>query len=1275
MEPLELKEAVRGEPVRVGRYEVLGLIGEGGMGDVYDAIDTEHGGRVALKTLRGDLDPERLLLFKNEFRAVADLAHKNLIPLYELGHHDGLWFFTMERVDGVGLAHAIRRTTDVRFDTGSVPLPLPTAMPTHRASPRARSGARKVDDVPATPAEAPLVDLDLLVATVAQILDALEYLHQQGVVHQDLKPSNILIDAGGTVRLLDFGLAHRIGQSMVLSRQEAVIGTPDYMAPELFDGQPASPASDLFALGCVMFQLLAGHPPGIDTQTHARRTTRVERVVHGVPDEVADICARMLAAAPDARPSIAEVREALGVTRGVGADPSAPVRFVGRARELETLRDALARARDGANVIARVEGGSGAGKSALVRSFLGGLQGRDDVLVLRGRCYERESVPYKAFDGMIDALAVRLSSYGDDELEQVLPPWFDELTLVFPVLGRREQGRAPDVGSISAQELRRRVLEALYRLFVQLAGQQPLVLEIDDLQWADADSVALLARLLREPPDQLLIALLVRPDEAGQNADVARYLDAVTALPSQRKAVIEIGPLAGAEAEDLARQTLRSLGMPETLAGRIAAESGGVPFFVEELAHSVAQQGDAEEAAVRLDHALAERARALSGPERALVEVLAVANNPIPRSAACEAAGLEGSALAVLAALHRGRFVQSAGVRADDRLGIYHDRMRESMLAYLSEERTAEIHLALGRALAKTVSADAPGPWLFDAARHSSAARSLLVDRDERLDAARLHALAGFQARQAAAYPLAFRCFEDGIALLPDGAWDDAYDTCLRLHAGAAEAAYLTATWPVMEQRIAEVKERARSVLDQMAAWVVQIDALTGNQDYLAAIDAGLEILALLGVDLPRDPDEAAVGAAFERAFAGLTELGTDGIAALPDVEDDIVLAAMRIQVRLCPVAFFARQRLLALIASNLVTTSIERGASYATPNALALFGLVANAGGMYPVSHAWGELAIDMIERWEDRSLEAATRHVVFNFVCPWVVPVHTILASSREVFDIGQRTGDFEYGSYAIHTYTYMAMAAGRPLEPLRDDVLALGQQMRAFGQFNAVHIHAPFEQLLTGLTGVRPDPWSLDDAQFREEDAIAAAVSAGTRSGLCVQHVAIGMARFYFGRYRDASHHLESARPLLDSVPSCWLVPLCHQFAALAGCAAWGDLDEDARTALRPRLDESLAELRTLAAHGPANFDSRVSTLEGELARIDGDLARAAACFARAIEQAAVHDATGEIGLGHQLLSRALQLAGQMDEAARHLDAARRHYGEWGAHALVAHLADRG
>lgn len=130
-------------------------------------------------------------------------------------------------------------------------------------------------------------------------------------------------------------------------------------------------------------------------------------------------------------------------------------------------------------------------------------------------------------------------------------------------------------------------------------------------------------------------------------------------------------------------------------------------------------------------------------------------------------------------------------------------------------------------------------------------------------------------------------------------------------------------------------------------------------------------------------------------------------------------------------------------------------------------------------MSHTWGQLALRLADRYDDRSLEAATRHVVFNLVCSWVVPLSTTLKPLREVFDIGCHTGDFEYASYAAHAYVHNSIYAGRPLEPLLDESRDLTRRMRALGEVNALHVQVVFEQVVMALTGA----WVNDIALANE------------------------------------------------------------------------------------------------------------------------------------------------------------------------------------------------
>ncbi|HEX4601480.1 MAG TPA: AAA family ATPase, partial [Gemmatimonadales bacterium] len=459
------------------RFAVRRRLGTGGVGAVYEAYDRERAETVALKTLRWQ-DPTAIYRLKKEFRSLSDVAHPNLVSLYELVAEADTWFYTMELVDGVDfLAH-------VRPDLQGQP-----------EAARARSHPGPAPDIPR------------LRAALSQLVAGVLALHRAGILHRDLKPSNVLVTRAGRVVILDFGVAAVVAPASRRQTEEGLWGTAAYMAPEEGDGQ-RSPAGDWYAVGVMLYESLTGRLPflGSALKIMAEKTQQdppsPSELVPGLPADLVDLCRGLLLRDPAHRPGDAELRQrsraghptaGAGLARGPWLAP-----LVGRARELAELRDAFALVKSGPAVALYVHGPSGIGKSALVRQFVDALEQEGAALVLSGRCYERESVPYKALDGVIDSLSRHLMALPRAQVDAVLPREVAALTRLFSVLLRVEAFGDARVGEREPGdplELRRRGFASLRELFTRLSARAPVVVFIDDLQWADQDSIALLEDL------------------------------------------------------------------------------------------------------------------------------------------------------------------------------------------------------------------------------------------------------------------------------------------------------------------------------------------------------------------------------------------------------------------------------------------------------------------------------------------------------------------------------------------------------------------------------------------------------------------------------------------------------------------------------------------------------------------------------------------------------------------------------------------------------------
>lgn len=676
---------------RSNRFRLVGRLGEGGMGTVYRVHDRELSQDVALKVMRR-AGPAALQALKREFRSRAGLSHPNLVQLHDLITGDDFCGFSMELVEGVDFLGWVR--------------------------PELARGPRKARGAGAGPP--PAEALCRLRAGLTQLVRGLRALHAGGLVHRDIKPANVLGTASGRIVIVDFGLAVELQEGLLpRGGLSSAVGTLPYMAPEQLQGAPLTPASDLYAVGLMLYEALTGLRPFQDEtaylltgeealllhRRHCSPPSDPRALAPGIPDDLAELAMSLLAFAPGNRPDAGALLARLareeedGPWTGDTLLLPPRTRFVGRASELAFLDAALRECLDGhRQVTVRVHGPSGIGKSTLVREF---LQRQDGLLVLKGRCHPQEAVAYRSLDPVIDALALHLIQLGDVDLAPLVPAHAYAMVRLFPVLGRFSAFReAPVPAALPADvELRGLGAEALRELLRRLAQRCPLVVWIDDAHWGDAGSARLLAELLRSPGSPALLLVLSYRDEDRGCVDV---YEAELASDSIRR--LGLGPLDEEDTRALALQFLvGTSGWPEALRS-VAGQAGGNPFVVCEVSRylaSAAARGESPETLAPPDLArlLARRLHALPPPQRVLVELAAVAGVALPQGVLLAGAGLGPGARPLLFELCDASLLRRACGERSERVTFYHDRTREVALAELVADERAVRHRALAEAL------------------------------------------------------------------------------------------------------------------------------------------------------------------------------------------------------------------------------------------------------------------------------------------------------------------------------------------------------------------------------------------------------------------------------------------------------------------------------------------------------------------------------------------------------------------------------------------------
>lgn len=494
-------------------------------------------------------------------------------------------------------------------------------------------------------------------AVLLQVARGLHALHQAEVLHCDIKPSNVLITSEVRAVLVDFGLARPVDSP----RDRAFAMTPDYAAPELIAGAPHSPASDWYATGRM-----------------------IQRAVGNRDDELGRLAARLLAYDPEVRPSGAEV---LQVLTGVG-DPGDPQRgvFVGREREISSVRESFRAAASGTSVTLHIAGPSGIGKTAMVLQAISAIRAEHPgTIVLRGACYQGEALPYKALDAVAEEISRELDKLPFREALAVLPGDIPLLARLFPAFGPFAVNQLVETADQSDPlETRRRAFAAFWKVAEGLSRVAPLLIMIDDLQWSDLDSSLLLAEFTGKIRMARILLITLRRQEAAPPPGFESLRTGAREL--------DLGPLTSAESIRLVQQLMDSQSA-DTLA-TVVAEGAGSPFLLRQLAIHVRSGG----AAIGLTELMKAVIADLTMEQREVLEVLAVAESPLNQFVLQQAART-GAGFA----LSRSQLINRCLIRGVNSPGgecaPYHDRIGEAVAVSLPRDRQREIHEALARAL------------------------------------------------------------------------------------------------------------------------------------------------------------------------------------------------------------------------------------------------------------------------------------------------------------------------------------------------------------------------------------------------------------------------------------------------------------------------------------------------------------------------------------------------------------------------------------------------
>jgi predicted ATPase/signal transduction histidine kinase/tRNA A-37 threonylcarbamoyl transferase component Bud32 len=1168
------------------------------------------------------------------------------------------------------------------------------------------------------------------------VIAALRDVHAAGIIHKDVTPNNIVHDAAsGETRLIDFDVAttwRTDHQGFVApSRLE---GTLLYMAPEQTGrmNRATDSRADLYAFGVTLFEMLTGRLPFLDSDilsiVHAHLAVRPPSphvIDPAIPAALSAIVLKLLAKAPEDRYQtadgvLADLCACLGEytsTGNIAAFPlghediakqfELPTKLYGRDTELGVLSGAFERVAAGAVETVLVSGHSGVGKTSIARELFPQVT-RARGYFLSGKFDQlRRDAPYAALVAAFHALAHHLLTESEDELAR----WRDTINRAIAPNGQvvvdaipaleRIIGPQPPVVALDAAGSRNR-FHATLQSFIQVFTRRahPLVLFLDDMQWADPESIQLLKLVaLSERTESLLVIEAFRDTEVS--AAHPLHTAARELARHRRVTGLALAPLpTRAVAELIADALHREVSAVEPLARLVCRKTDGNPFFMRQLLLALHEADhirfDPMTRCFTFDAAsielapisenvadlLADSLRKLSEPTQRVLALASVIGSSFGLELLARIAGRSPAVIfaelvpaldqELVVPLSELEYVASpeGSALVFRRLRFQHDRILRAAYGLLSPDEQQRLHLRTGELLRADASPDELADRIFDVVSHLNRALAVIESRDQRAALARLDLVAARRARGSAAYAKAIECLRIAIDALD---WTCDYAEQLEAHTLLAECLHFSGDVTSGLAILDAAADHAAHRRDRGALEALRATLYIHANDVGSAIRCTRRAAAMLGARLPEDPGELERDVAAGLA-ALLRRIGARPIEALielPEMTDPDALLLMTLYMNCVPAAYQGEIALVAFLATEMTRLSLEYGNCAASARGYCTLAGMLQRTELRDLAYPFGKLGVALNQRLGDGALRPSVETLFGAFLAPWNTPIEDAITVLRDAARHARELGDHHHaGTAEAFEISFRGFQCAEPLADIVRDASIYRLQCREVGDQAFERVLSWHIDRLRVLTG---ELESMADGPASSQitlNVVREQANTAQQFGLLALLVEIS---YLCGDEATALELATAARVLEPAVPGM-LAATLHQFHHCLAATAVLRKRPAMRAELAPVLDANQAELARRAACCPANFEAMHLLVEAERAEPTGDLAVTLGLYDRAIASAARHGLRRLEALSNELLGRCWHGRGKPELAQIYLVRARSLYAALGAQRCIRELERR-
>jgi histidine kinase len=1280
-----------GTPQLLG-YELTEVIHTGTNTIIYRGIWRQKQQPVIIKILNSDYPSlEVIARLKHEYSIAANLEHDNIVKVISLVTHDKQPGLVFEDCGYISLKQYLEY---------------------HKPS------------------------LELALQIVISLTKALAYIHSQHIIHKNIKPANIVIHPhNAQVKLTDFSIASRLEkETPQLLNPKQLEGTLAYMSPEQTGrmNRTLDFRSDFYSLGVTFYEILTRQLPFASSDPlelvycHiAKKPTPVQQLNPQLPSAIASIIAKLMAKNAEERYQSAkglklDLEDCLVQLKTTGTiidiipgereraeQLLIPQKLYGREKEVGKLLTSFDRVSQGLSEIMLVSGYSGIGKSSLVNEV--------HKLILRQRGFFisgkfdqfQRNIPYAALLQAFQSLIQQLLTL--DALE--LQAWQNKLLaalgnngqLIIDVIPELELiiGQQPEVPHLAATESQNRfnrVFQKFLHVFTQ--KEHPLVIFLDDLQWADAASLKLIKLFITDPESEYLLFIgAYRDNEVSPTHPLMEALNAIEKTGININKLL-LKPLHLTHIQQLLNDTFGTIEVEriQQLANWLYNKTTGNPFFLTQLLKTLHQEQLFTYDFVRGSWLWdIQQIQAVESVNLGVVELLArnICNLPtatieILKLAACIGARFRLDVLANIVSKTIAEVTQDLWVALqqefilpltpdykipllfedseikllqfdDSRLEyrFLHDKVQQAAYSLISESEKQVIHLKIGQLILQKISSEELADNILDIVNHLNFCTNLLTSQTERNELIGLNFMAAKKAKASNAYKAAQGYLNVSLSLLTQDCWQSKYEFMLEMYALAVEVEYLNTNYERSHQLADLVLNHVENILDKVRIYEFKILSYISQNQMKQAVELGLQVLKQLGVHLIQ---------------ALPTQSNVAELVNLRTIEDPNQIAALRILIAIASAVYLATPEIYSQVAFTMTHICNRYGISALASYAYATCSLICEVIGEIDLGYQYGQLSLRILEKFN--AIEYRSKVVMIYNACVrhWKEHSRETLAPLQEAAISGIETGDIEYACYSAMYLCIYSFFAGEELDSVNQKYQHYLDIMLKFQQNYQIHYTRVWQRLVLSLKNISIETAEAVDKIFNEEQLIFILKEANNIASLFGIYFSKLLLHFLFKNYTQAVGCAQLADKYAIGVGSLMMITQHKFYYSLALLGEYSKVPSCQQKEYLQQVETNQHQMRIWANNAPTNYQHKYDLVEAEKARVLGQYWEAAQLYEKAIKNASQNNYLHEEALAYELAAE-FYLSHGMDKIPQiYITEAHYRYIRWGATAKVKDLGKR-